>query len=286
MTTPQKPQPTSSRTARISAALAVIVIAVVTFIYMGQRPDGDTGKSADSSTPLASAAKLIDRAAAYASEQSPAVTAELRADRSPAYKPADTRTYVATPAAPTVTLSLPEDNDQAGTPLMDKLATWLTDTHGLKVTRPATETRQSIELQSDGTICSLDVSFPSVRLSCEDKSAYDAPAAALAPFAQAMITASKADEKTVLSDLVIKPSQTDGYQTATLNHASYRGVGGAAGVFYKDGDDDWLFFTSTHAAINCNLYDTVELKKAFAGKPCYDADAKAESTITPPRTHS
>ena len=43
----------------------------------------------------------------------------------------------------------------------------------------------------------------------------------------------------------------------------------SVGYFYRKVGDDWKFFTATQQGINCDLYNTDELKEAFEGDVCW-----------------
>lgn len=61
------------------------------------------------------------------------------------------------------------------------------------------------------------------------------------------------------------------YQTITT------GLQGAAGLFYRKGEDgDWKFFAGAQAVLSCKLYETEEEQKAFADEVCYD-EAKQQN---------
>lgn len=57
-------------------------------------------------------------------------------------------------------------------------------------------------------------------------------------------------------------------------------VSGAKGLFYRTSpESEWKYFTAVQAPLSCDIYDTEDLRKAFAGDVCYDG--QTESTVQP-----
>lgn len=106
------------------------------------------------------------------------------------------------------------------------------------------------------------------------KALYDVYPHASNPTEGTLLLAGKPTEKT---------SKTEGYTTAQValsgvTEDGQAGMGGAAGLFYKTPDGKWHFFTGTQAALACSDYNTDDLKKAYLGEPCFDANGK-DSTV-------
>lgn len=63
----------------------------------------------------------------------------------------------------------------------------------------------------------------------------------------------------------IKDSEYEPYQTLWVS------VGGAAGLFYRMSPEaEWQYFTATQGMLECNEYNTDDLKKAYLGETCYN----------------
>lgn len=80
----------------------------------------------------------------------------------------------------------------------------------------------------------------------------------------------------MLNDLGTKimDSQVSPYQTLQY------GVGGAIGLFYRTNPEaEWQFFTAATGAQDCDEFNTEDLKKAYAGRVCYNGPE--QSTVQP-----
>ena len=74
----------------------------------------------------------------------------------------------------------------------------------------------------------------------------------------------------------IVDSQVSPYQTITANG------GGAALLFYRTSKDaDWQFFKASQGLLNCNEYDTEDLKNAYAGQMCFNESTGETITVQP-----
>lgn len=72
-----------------------------------------------------------------------------------------------------------------------------------------------------------------------------------------------------------KDSQVAPYQTLQVS------LGGAMGLFYRNNSNSkWQFFTGTQGGMSCEEYNTIDLKKAYAGDICY-INGITESTVQP-----
>lgn len=59
-------------------------------------------------------------------------------------------------------------------------------------------------------------------------------------------------------------------------------VANAAGLFYRVSPNaEWQFFTGTHVIVDCDKFNTEDLRKAFAGDTCWDDATGQEATIKP-----
>lgn len=85
---------------------------------------------------------------------------------------------------------------------------------------------------------------------------------------------------TVNLDDSIVNSDFEPYQRITVGLRSINYLGGAAGLFYRvSPTSEWVFFTGTQAVLDCSAYDTVDLKRAFVGEVCYDAETGTNSVV-------
>lgn len=111
-----------------------------------------------------------------------------------------------------------------------------------------------------------------ITLSCSTDEEYTKNAKIQQPFYTAMST-----DKTYTADVTmlgtpkIKDSVTKNYKTAEVSIWSDSELaGGAMGLFYQTPDAVWHFFTGTQQELQCSLYNTPDLKKAYAGEACFD----------------
>lgn len=121
-------------------------------------------------------------------------------------------------------------------------------------------------INDDGVICQVGSSWPSAAIQCAYKGWFDAKIAA---FSNEVALGTDYPEGEYLGlnpdRLEIKDSKHAPYQTMT------GGVLGAAGLWYRVSPDaPWQWFTGAQAVLDCSEYDTDDLKKAFAGEPCYE----------------
>lgn len=74
----------------------------------------------------------------------------------------------------------------------------------------------------------------------------------------------------------IEDSEVKPYQRLTVS------IPGAAGLFYRvNPEAKWQFFMGTQAPLACSVYDTEDLRNAFAGEPCYDLELNEDSEVKP-----
>lgn len=82
----------------------------------------------------------------------------------------------------------------------------------------------------------------------------------------------------------ISPSQTAGYQTASLTTGGVladgtEATGSFIGMFYQTPDKKWHFFRSAENTLPCSDYGMDDVKKAYVGTQCLD-DSGAPSTVS------
>ncbi len=113
-----------------------------------------------------------------------------------------------------------------------------------------------------------------VQVSCADMSAYVGSVKKVQQFYE--LYAKENPEKTKIlgmSGIDIEDSLTTGYKTGeTTIIQDYTTEGAVSALYYQTPDGVWHFFKATQLEILCNEYNTLELKKAFIGKECYEAD--------------
>ena len=118
----------------------------------------------------------------------------------------------------------------------------------------------------------------SLMLGCANKSDYLENAATLRQYFIVYSSQSQFDTtKTLMGNLVLKASKTEGYSTATvsISGSEYGSVGGFAGLFYVTPDKVLHYFTGTQSQIPCSEFSTDDLKKAYLGEECYDENNEA-----------
>lgn len=105
------------------------------------------------------------------------------------------------------------------------------------------------------------------------------------------------EEKTFAKSLMDAMKKSDDYENDEMLYASATqdditktadgkyervtaSVAGAAALFYRNTDGgEWKYFVSTQQVLNCNDFNTDEIKAAFAGSDCYDYAAGKMTTL-------
>lgn len=127
-------------------------------------------------------------------------------------------------------------------------------------------------MNDDGMICALGGSYPGAAISCSWTTWFDAKTA---EFSNRVALESGFPEGNTLSldpdNLDIKDSKNSPYQTMT------GGVIGAVGLWYRVSPDaPWQWFRATQMALECEEYNTDDLKKAYEGEVCVEGQELSE----------
>lgn len=78
----------------------------------------------------------------------------------------------------------------------------------------------------------------------------------------------------------IEESEFKPYQRISVGMSAYHGVGGAVGLFYrKSSTAKWQFFTATQGPVECELYNTEGLRRAYAGQECWNVVTDEWETV-------
>lgn len=121
-------------------------------------------------------------------------------------------------------------------------------------------------------------------VSCADKTSYTETAKELKPYVDVYAEKSEEDvSNSLFNSLKTEKSSVSGYARATLgvSGANFDSVGGFAALFYQTPDKEWHFFIGTQNIVPCSDYNSIDLKKAYLGESCYDAEANnEEATVT------
>lgn len=275
--------------------LLVIVAGLTVYALKYSKPEVKPVKQAQTTSSTNTdpdpAKTLVDNAKKQIADKYSANNPNLKItrkdkDASPEYKPAGIEFYLSDNIGSSLLIDT-TGNDTLSKQIISTIADYLTSQSLTGKTVSAWD-----EYQNDAVICTTsvktdkDFSEP-LFLSCANKSAYDAPAASLQPFVNALRTSSAApvefrsDTVALAGPVVIKDSRTSGYQTASVGVNSYPlPAGGSEGMFYRK-SGDWQFFAATQGELPCSAYNTDDLKNAYAGEPCGDASGNASSTVQP-----
>lgn len=82
---------------------------------------------------------------------------------------------------------------------------------------------------------------------------------------------------TTVLNPVFKNSKIAGYRTAEVSMGN--DMSGFMALFYQTPDQSWHFFTGTQSVMSCSKYNTQDLKKAYAGDPCF-LNSSTQGTVT------
>lgn len=110
-------------------------------------------------------------------------------------------------------------------------------------------------------------------IGCMNKTDYTKLAKEIEPFYRAYtkLISSQIAGSIAFSKPDIRPSATKGYQLAELDGRSVlNGVGtsGAQELFYRLPSGEWRYFSSAQSLLDCELFDSIDLKKAYLGEKC------------------
>jgi hypothetical protein len=79
-------------------------------------------------------------------------------------------------------------------------------------------------------------------------------------------------------DITIYDSPIENYQTASINVAY--DLGGSSAQFWrKDENSDWNYFMGVQNTLSCDMYNTDDIKRAFAGDQCWDEENKVNTYV-------
>lgn len=121
-----------------------------------------------------------------------------------------------------------------------------------------------------------------VQVGCADTSSYRASAEIIQPLYQAYVEA-KPDMKIgglLFGVPVIKSSSVSGYKRAQLSTGNvFTRTEGTVVLLYRTPDSKWHYFMNGQTLPGCNVYNTVDLKRAYAGEPCSLTSGQA-ATVT------
>lgn len=137
----------------------------------------------------------------------------------------------------------------------------------------------SSDYEGKGVICvayDVDNSSSDSSSICGLISAYPKSAATAKPLYEALPDKS---DTTILSNVRIADSLVSGYQHAGAGIGYVHAFGGAYALFYKKGNNSWVYFKSTQEAIPCSDYSTADLRNAFKGEKCYDAATNSSDAL-------
>ena len=76
-----------------------------------------------------------------------------------------------------------------------------------------------------------------------------------------------------IGSLTQKDSATANYKTAEVS------ISDQMALFYRTPDGVWHFFVTTQQEMQCSVYNTPDLKKAYLGDKCYTG-SNGESTVS------
>lgn len=144
---------------------------------------------------------------------------------------------------------------------------------------------------NDDVHCSVSVSNTptlaapyTATLACSDTSDYVAAAKATKPFYDLYVaslpTSNKLDPNTFIMNIgKEEASKTPGYLLISAGVGDIDG-GGAKADFYKTPDGTWHYFLARQEPAPCDKYNTVDLKKAYLGYPCYVSATSENKQVT------
>lgn len=196
---------------------------------------------------------------------------------SPIYKPNEANYFVMVETSPGLIIDTGSFDSTVNSPVLTDIDNYLNSQHFTKDDSLYTGmlSSEGHYYNSSTVICSLDggVTAQPISLYCANIADFTPVTAAVKPFVQAYYLNNKSDIGNVaFMTPSIKTSNTAGYQFAD-ERISF-GLGGMDAYFYKKDGDDWKYFTRTQQTM-CNVFDTTEMRAAFAGETCYDSSGNS-----------
>ncbi len=122
----------------------------------------------------------------------------------------------------------------------------------------------------------------SMTLSCAKVSDFAQRVAALEPFSKALAAAQdKAASDVIYAAPEITKSPIAGYARASIAVTGATAfAGGYQALLYQTPDTVWHFFMGTQNDLMCTEFNTADIKKAFAGYPCYVGETMTKVTAS------
>lgn len=154
---------------------------------------------------------------------------------------------------------------------------------GLKINHYVTTSVTCATYWMDGSIMGVD---NHASISCADIANYTKSAKDIVPFYDKFFAEHKEyieqDGEEAVKFVMSKPrigDGMDGYKNARLSFATKDSAGMV--WFYRVPGKDWQYLVGTSSLIpvTCDLFDTVDSRKAFVGTYCYDRDTDKDSTV-------
>lgn len=129
-----------------------------------------------------------------------------------------------------------------------------------------------------GIICTVETPQNTTNItsaSCGETSKYTAVAQKLKPIVTTMPDATAPG--TAFDDVKIKVSPVQGYEQAQIGVHNVEGIGGHMALFYKTPNGTWAYWKGTQNTLECADFSSNDLRSAFRGEQCYDADGNTST---------
>ncbi len=125
-----------------------------------------------------------------------------------------------------------------------------------------------------------------VQAGCQNMSTIVSETKKLKPFFDLLPAEIRTGSPSMMGDATrIVASKTTGYATLSLGFGAIDdngelGLGSAHQLFYQTPDKSWHYFIGAqNTVLNCEQYDTTDLKKAYLGERCYDTATNNDQAI-------
>lgn len=118
-----------------------------------------------------------------------------------------------------------------------------------------------------------------LRVSCADRTSFDKNIAILRPFVETYSSSNGQD--VLFGQPDVQDGSSEGYKNARVDVSTLGSDEVLLAEFYQTPDENWYFFTTTEeqGKVACDKYSSSDLKKAYLGFTCWNAETGASSFV-------
>lgn len=254
--------------------LTLLVAAAIFFILWFVKPFGGS----DTSNNLTLSSLSDSLKSSLGSSDSISVTQKQVSDSIEViYEVSDNAWVGVDDGATILTVSSSRDNADANKGDYDKVITYL-DSVGFEEVKVENSSTVQYFFHEDA-VCNIDNTPEYIlTVSCAQKDAFQKNSAAIGP----LTSVYKSDTDALFGEVDVQNSATENYKTARVDITELGSDSISLGEFYQTPDSSWYLFVVTQEpnAIDCEDYNTEDLKNAYAGFSCFDTATNTTSFVS------